>query len=234
MPSNLSELREMVLEANLELVRQGLLISTFGNASGILPEESLVAIKPSGVDYDVLTPDMLVITDLDGNVVDGNLRPSSDLPTHLVLYRSFESIGGVVHTHSTYATSWAQACRTIPCFGTTHADIFHGPVPMIRQLTDEEIEEAYEEHTGNVIIERFHQAGINPIHFPGVLLPHHGPFTWGKTGEEAVNTAIALEETARMAFLSLQIYPETGTTPQSQLDKHFLRKHGPGAYYGQK
>ena len=232
MPSNLSKLREMVFEANLELVRQGLVISTFGNASGILPEESLVAIKPSGVDYDALTPDMLVITDLDGNVVDGNLRPSSDLPTHLVLYRSFESIGGVVHTHSRYATAWAQAGKEIPCFGTTHADYFHGSVPLTEWMNPEEIIEAYEENTGHVIVRRFSE--LDPISFPSVLVAGHGPFCWGKDAFDAAHHAVLLEEIARLAHLTKTLNPAAQSIPDVLLDKHFLRKHGPGAYYGQK
>ncbi len=178
------DLKEKVYELNMELTKAGLVTLTWGNASAADRDRDVMAIKPSGVAYDQLKPDDIVIQSLeDGAVVEGSLRPSSDAPTHRVLYLDFSGIGGVVHTHSTYATSWAQACRTIPCFGTTHADIFHGPVPMTRQLSDKEIEEAYEEHTGHVIIERFHQAGIDPLHFPGVLVPHHGPFTWGKTGK---------------------------------------------------
>lgn len=229
---DLSLLRKQVFEANLELVRQGLVTSTFGNASGLLPGENLAVIKPSGVDYSELTPEMLVVTDLQGRIVEGDLRPSSDLPTHLVLYRSFSGIGGVVHTHSRYATAWAQAGREIPCLGTTHADYFHGPVPLTDWMTEDEIAEAYEENTGHVIARRFSK--IDPFSFPSVLVAGHGPFCWGKDPADAVHHAVLLEEIARIAQLTVTLNPEIRPIPKALLDKHFLRKHGPGAYYGQK
>lgn len=231
MGETLKEIREQVLEANLELVRQGLVVSTFGNASGILRSESLVAIKPSGVSYDSLKPSDLVITDLDGKIVEGTLRPSSDLATHLELYRSFDHIGGVVHTHSRYATSWAQAQQEIPCFGTTHADYFHGPVPLTERMTPEEILEAYELNTGKVIARRFEN--LDPRSFPAVLVAGHGPFCWGASAPDAAHSAVLLEEIARIAFLTRTINPSVQAIDQTLLDKHFLRKHGPKAYYGQ-
>jgi L-ribulose-5-phosphate 4-epimerase len=232
MNPNLSNLKEQVFEANLELVKQGLVTSTFGNASGLLAEENLAVIKPSGVDYGELTPEMLVVTDLHGNIVEGKLRPSSDLPTHLVLYRSFPGIGGAVHTHSRYATAWAQAGREIPCLGTTHADYFHGPVPLTDWMTEEEIADAYEENTGHVIVRRFSK--IDPRSFPSVLVAGHGPFCWGKDVSDAVHHAVLLEEIARIAQLTVSLNPGVQPIPKALLDKHFLRKHGPGAYYGQK
>ncbi len=227
----LEKLRAEVLEANLELVRHGLVIYTFGNASGISREQGLVAIKPSGVPYDKMTPADMVITDLQGNTVEGTLRPSSDLATHLALYRAFPALGGVVHTHSRHATAWAQAGREIPCFGTTHADYFHGPVPLTRPLSVEEIASEYEANTGVAIIDRLE--GLDPLGCPGVLVHGHGPFTWGKTVMDAAHTAIILEELAAMAWMTVTINPGAQPISQAQRDKHYFRKHGPKAYYGQ-
>ncbi|MFZ0429075.1 MAG: L-ribulose-5-phosphate 4-epimerase AraD [Acidobacteriota bacterium] len=231
MAERLKELREEVLEANLELVRQGLVVSTFGNASGILRDDDLVAIKPSGVSYDRLRPVDLVITNLQGQIIEGTLRPSSDLATHLELYRSFPEIGGVVHTHSRFATAWAQAHQEIPCFGTTHADYFHGPVPLTDPMATEEIVEAYELNTGKVIARRF--ADLDPRRFPSVLVAGHGPFCWGPSAPEAAHTAVLLEEIARIAYYTCTLNSAARPIGQSLLDKHFLRKHGPQAYYGQ-
>ena len=227
----LNTLREEVLEANLELVRRGLVMYTFGNVSGISRDDSLVVIKPSGVSYDSMRAEDMVITDLDGRVVEGKLRPSSDLPTHLVLYKSFPSIGGVAHTHSTFATSWAQAQYEIPCLGTTHADYFHGPIPVTEELTDREINTGYEANTGAAITRRFE--GLGPESFPGVLVAGHGPFCWGKDAADAAHIAVIMEELARMALYTMAINPEVTAIQKTLLDKHFLRKHGPGAYYGQ-
>ena len=224
------ELKKKVLEANLELVRQGLVIYTWGNASGIDRERGLVVIKPSGVSYDSMTVDDLVTVDLDGRVVDGHLKPTSDTPTHLALYKAFPQIGGIVHTHSTYATAWAQAGLDLPCLGTTHADYFHGPVPCTRSLSAEQVNGEYELETGNAIVHRF--AGLNPLHTPGVLVKNHGPFTWGDSPAQAVYHSKVLEEVAQMAFLTLQINP-CATGDSLLEDKHFFRKHGPGATYGQ-
>ncbi len=227
----LQSLREQVLEANLELVRRGLVLYTFGNASGIDREQGLIAIKPSGVDYDKMKPADLVITDLDGKVVEGTLRPSSDLPTHVVLYRAFPQIGGVAHTHSEYATSWAQACTPIPCFGTTHADSFHGSVPVTALLTPGEIEAAYEENTGHAIVRAF--ADVDPTSIPAVLVANHGPFAWGPTAAAAAHNAVILESVARMAYFTRTINGESKPIARVLHNKHFLRKHGANAYYGQ-
>ena len=226
----LTELRKKVLDANLELVRQGLVIYTWGNVSGIDREKGWVVIKPSGVEYGEMTADDLVIVDLDGKVVEGTLRPSSDTPTHLELYKAFPAIGGVVHTHSTYAVAWAQAGRDIPSLGTTHADYFHGPVPCTGDLRAEQVAGAYEAETGRLIAETFR--GRNAVETPGVLVRNHGPFTWGKDPAEAVYHARVLEEVARMAKFTLELNP-AAAIPKILEDKHFLRKHGPGAYYGQ-
>ncbi len=229
-----AELRERVFEANLGLVEAGLVVLSFGNASGIDRDARIVAIKPSGVAYATLRPEDIVLVSLDdGRVIEGEGRPSSDTPTHLVLYRSFPETGGVVHTHSVHAAAWAQARREIPCFGTTHADHFHGPVPVTRWLTDAEIQTDYEAHTGRVIVERFTEAGIDPTAVPACLDAGHGPFTWGETPHEALVNAIVLEQVARQAIATLAIEPGTGPIPQALLDKHFKRKHGPTAYYGQ-
>ena len=227
----LEALRAEVLEANLELVRSGLVISTFGNASGVSREESLVAIKPSGVPYAKMTANDIVITDLDGKVVEGKLRPSSDLATHVALYRAFPSIGGVVHTHSRHATAWAQSGREIPCFGTTHADYFHGPIPFTAPLTPEEIDGEYEANTGEAIIRRLQ--GRDPLHHPAILVAGHAPFCWGKTVTSAAQYAIILEEVAAMALETVTINPAAKQISQSLLNRHHFRKHGPGAYYGQ-
>jgi L-ribulose-5-phosphate 4-epimerase len=227
----LQALREQVFEANLELVRRGLVLYTFGNASGIDRERQLVVIKPSGVAYDVMKPEHLVIVDFDGNPIEGDLRPSSDLPTHLVLYQSFENIGGVVHTHSRAATAWAQARRPIPCFGTTHADYFHGAVPVTAEMTAEEIRSAYEENTGHGIARRF--AGTDPLDMPAVLVAGHAPFTWGRTPADAAHNAVILEEVAALALQTVQIRAAAEPISNDLLDKHFYRKHGSGAYYGQ-
>ncbi len=228
----LTNLREAVLDANLELQRKGLVLYTFGNASGIDRAEGLVAIKPSGVPYDRLKAADLVITDLDGNIVEGALNPSSDLATHLLLYREFPAIGGVVHTHSEFATSWAQAGLPIPCYGTTHADYFRGDVPVTPPLTDQQIESAYELNTGRVIVERFR--GLDPMATPGVLVAGHAPFAWGKTASVAAYNAVVLEFVARMAFRSRQINPAITPVSAALLRKHYERKHGSNATYGQR
>jgi L-ribulose-5-phosphate 4-epimerase len=228
----LEALRAAVLEANLELVRQKLVIYTFGNVSGISRKNGLVVIKPSGVDYTSLTAEKLVITDLEGNVVEGELNPSSDLATHLVLYRAFHSIGGVVHTHSRFATAWSQAKLEIPCLGTTHADYFDGPIPVTSSMTSSEIQGRYEANTGEVIVRRF--ATLDPDKIPAVLVSSHGPFCWGNDASSAVHNAVITEELARMAYYSLTLNPALNPIDQELLDKHFLRKHGAGAYYGQK
>lgn len=227
----LSHLREAVLEANLDLVRKGLVLFTFGNASGISRTDSLVVIKPSGVPYNRMKPEDLVVTDLDGKIVEGTLRPSSDLPTHLLLYKTFPTIGGVSHTHSEYATAWAQACCPIPCFGTTHADYFHGPVPVTQELNDAEIASNYEENTGHAIARAFRDLDYSSI--PAVLVANHGPFTWGPDAETSAHNAAILESVARMAFLTLGINSKARAIGRSLHDKHFLRKHGKNAYYGQ-
>jgi L-ribulose-5-phosphate 4-epimerase len=228
----LEALRAEVLEANLELVRRGLVIYTFGNASAVDRASGLCVIKPSGVPYDKMTPADMVITDLDGKIVEGNLRPSSDLPTHVALYRAFPSIGGVVHTHSRHATAWAQAQREIPCFGTTHADYFHGAIPVTDPLTDSEIEGDYEANTGTAIIRRLN--GLDPLACPGCLVAGHAPFCWGKTVNDAAHMAVIIEEIAVMAWQTVTINPGAVPISRAQRDKHHFRKHGPNAYYGQK
>lgn len=227
----LESLKEIVYRANLDLVRHGLVIFTWGNVSAIDRETSLVVIKPSGVSYEAMKPEDMVVVDLDGNVVEGELRPSSDTPTHLVLYRAFPQIGGVVHTHSIYATAWAQAGMDIPNIGTTHADYFHDAVPCTAQMTAEQVWGSYEKETGNVIVERFE--GLDPVHTPGVLVRNHGPFCWGKDAAEAVHNAVVLEQVAKMAQLAYSINPSLTMNPLL-VEKHFSRKHGPDAYYGQK
>jgi L-ribulose-5-phosphate 4-epimerase len=228
---NLKALREEVLEANLDLVRQNLVVFTFGNASGYDAESGHIVIKPSGVPYDKLTVADLVVTDIQGKVVEGDLRPSSDLPTHAALYRAFSGVGGVVHTHSRYATAWAQARKPIPCFGTTHADYFQGPIPVTPDMTPGEIEKEYELETGNVIVRSFHD--LDPHATSAVLVAGHAPFCWGPTPTAAAHTAAVVEEIAHMAFLTLTINSQASNISQSLHDKHFLRKHGPNAYYGQ-
>ena len=228
----LEELKEKVYRANMELVAHGLVIFTWGNVSGIDREKGLVVIKPSGVDYDTMKASDMVVIDLaTGKVVEGDLRPSSDTPTHLELYRSFPEIGGVVHTHSTYATAWAQAGKDIPNIGTTHADYFHDAIPCTADMTAGEVGGDYELETGRVIVKRFE--GLNPIHTPGVLVKNHGPFSWGKTPAEAVHNAVVMEQVAKMAFISYGVNPSL-TMNQLLIEKHFNRKHGPNAYYGQK
>jgi L-ribulose-5-phosphate 4-epimerase len=227
----LAALREEVLEANLELVRRGLVLYTFGNVSGISRKDGLVAIKPSGVPYDDLTPEHMVISDLQGKIVDGDFRPSSDLPTHVELYRSFPNIGGVAHTHSEFATSWAQAQRAIPCLGTTHADYFYGPVPVTDPLTPAEIAQDYEKNTGVAIRRTFEK--LDPDAIPAVLVAGHAPFCWGKDAHEATHNAVVVEYVAKMALHSLTIDPNAKPLPRELRDKHFLRKHGKSAYYGQ-
>jgi L-ribulose-5-phosphate 4-epimerase len=227
----LERLREQVLEANLELVRRNLVLYTFGNASGIAREQGLVVIKPSGVPYEQMKPEHLVVTDLEGNIVEGKLKPSSDLATHLVLYNQFAEIGGVAHTHSEYATAWAQARRPIPCFGTTHADYFHGPVPVTGELTEQEIATDYEKNTGHAIVRSLQQT--NPSAAPGVLVANHGPFAWGKDAGAAAHHAVILEAIARMAYFTLGINAAAQPTGSALHNKHYLRKHGKNAYYGQ-
>jgi len=230
----LEELKEKVLQANLDLVKHGLVIFTWGNVSGIDREKGLVVIKPSGVSYDDMKADDMVVVDLKtGKVVEGELRPSSDTPTHLEIYRAWPEVGGVVHTHSTYATAWAQAGIDLSNIGTTHADYFHNAVPCTADMTKAEVEGDYELETGKVIVRRFEEAGINPMHTPGVLVKNHGPFTWGKTPAEAVHNAVVLEQVAKMAFVAYQVNPRLTMNPLL-VEKHFSRKHGPNAYYGQK
>jgi L-ribulose-5-phosphate 4-epimerase len=228
----LEELKNKVFQANLELVRQGLVIYTWGNVSGIDRENGLVVIKPSGVSYDDMRPEDMVVVSLEtGQTVEGDLNPSSDTPTHLALYRAFPNIGGVVHTHSTYATAWAQAGMDVPNIGTTHSDYFHKDIPCTDDMTAEQVQGQYELETGNVIVSRFE--GINPDHTPGVLVKNHGPFTWGKNPADAVYNAKVLEQCAQMAYISFTLNPQTGMNPLL-VEKHYSRKHGPNAYYGQK
>lgn len=229
----LEELKEKVFQANLDLVKHNLVIFTWGNASAIDREKGLVVIKPSGVSYDTMKASNMVVVDLhSGKVVEGDLNPSSDTPTHLVLYRAFPEIGGVVHTHSTYATAWAQAGRDIPNIGTTHADYFHDDIPCTDDMTADQMAE-YEYHTGVVIVNRISSGNINPVHTPGVLVKNHGPFSWGKDADQAVYNAVVMEQVAKMAFISLSVNPDTTMNPLL-VEKHFSRKHGPNAYYGQK
>ncbi|MDF2689762.1 MAG: araD [Microvirga sp.] len=227
----LKQLREQVLEANLEVVRRGLVLYTFGNVSGISRADNLVAIKPSGVSYDRMKADDIVITDLDGKIIWGELRPSSDLDTHLHLYRSFPEIGGVVHTHSEHATAWAQACRPIPPLGTTHADYFYGPIPITRELTPDEIKNNYVHATGVAITEAF--GNRDPMEVPAALVAGHGPFAWGKTPGDAVHNAVVLEAVARMAMYTFSLRPDAQGVSQALLDRHYFRKHGASASYGQ-
>ena len=229
----LEELRKQVYEANMELPRRGLVTYTWGNVSGIDREKGLVVIKPSGVEYDELTPENLVVLDLDGDRVEGELNPSSDTKTHLELYKAFPTLGGIVHTHSPYAVAWAQAGQDIPCYGTTHADYFYGAVLCARHLTKEELDEDYEKNTGKIILETFTDRGIDPVAVPGVICHSHGPFTWGRDAAQAVYHAVVLEEVAKMALLTRQVDPSAAPAPQYLQDKHYLRKHGPNAYYGQ-
>ena len=229
----LEELKQKVFEANMELPKRGLVTYTWGNVSGIDREKGLIAIKPSGVEYEEMTPEDMVIVDLSGNRVEGRYKPSSDTPTHIELYKRYEEIGGMVHTHSPEATAWAQACRSIPLYGTTHADYFYGPIPCTRALTMQEINEAYEKNTGLVIIETFDNKELNPMYTPAVLCANHGPFAWGTDPADAVYHAVVLEEVARMARRTELIDPQVKEAPEYLRDKHFYRKHGENAYYGQ-
>lgn len=229
----LEHLKEEVCRANLALVENGLVILTWGNVSAISQDRNHVVIKPSGVDYATMTPDRMVVTDMDGNVVEGDLRPSSDLDTHLELYKAFPGVTSVVHTHSTHATALAQAEQDLPCYGTTHADTFYGPVPCTRPLTAAEVEEAYEKNTGLVIAHTFAARGIDPMAVPAVLVSKHGPFTWGTSCKKAVENSVILEETARMALLTRQYDPNVSPAPQHLQNKHYFRKHGANATYGQ-
>ena len=230
----LEHLKEQVYKANMALVEHGLVIFTWGNVSGIDREKGLVVIKPSGVSYDVMKADDMVVVSLAaGAVVEGDLRPSSDTPTHLAIYRAWPEVGGVVHTHSTYATAWAQAGIDLPNIGTTHADYFHNAIPCTPDMTESEVKGDYELETGNVIVNTFNGGGINPMHTPGVLVKNHGPFAWGKTPDEAVHNAVVMEQVAKMAFVAYQVNPHLTMNPLL-VEKHFSRKHGPNAYYGQK
>jgi L-ribulose-5-phosphate 4-epimerase len=233
--ANFDELKQAVYAANIALVQAGLVVLTWGNASGVDRERGVIAIKPSGVAYDQLTPQDIVLVSLEtGQPLPGeHLRPSSDTPTHVCLYQRFAEIGGIAHTHSRYATSWAQACREIPCYGTTHADTFHGPVPLCRPLTPDEIAEAYEWNTGIAIAEHFASQGLDPIHVPGTLLPFHAPFAWGTSPAQAVEHAIIVEEVAGLAWRTEALNPQAARAPQAIVEKHFTRKHGKDAYYGQ-
>ncbi|MBS2099817.1 L-ribulose-5-phosphate 4-epimerase [Carboxylicivirga linearis] len=226
----LEQLKEEVFKANLELVKHNLVIFTWGNVSAIDRESGLVVIKPSGVEYDVMKASDMVVVDLDGNVVDGNLKPSSDTPTHIELYKAFPEIGGVVHTHSTYATAWAHAGCDIPILGTTQADYFYGDIPCTRDMTAEEIAGAYEKETGTVIVDSFKDK--NPMHVPGVIVKNHAPFSWGKDAHDAVHNSVVIEQVAKMNFVALQVNPEA-TMNKHLTEKHFNRKHGANAYYGQ-
>ncbi len=229
----LEELKQKVYEANMDLPKYGLVTFTWGNVSGIDQESGLFVIKPSGVEYEKLTPDDMVVMDLNGNKVEGRYNPSSDTATHLELYKAFPEIGGIVHTHSSYATSWAQAGRDIPCYGTTHADYIYGPVPCLRCLTKEEIDTAYEENTGHLIVNEFKKMGKDILAVPACLCKNHGPFAWGKDAHEAVHNAVVLEEVAKMAYRCETINPKVQPAPQELQDKHYYRKHGANAYYGQ-
>lgn len=227
----LEKLKQEVLEANLDLVKNNLVILTWGNVSALDRESGLVVIKPSGVSYDDMKAEDMVVVDLDGNIVEGDLRPSSDTPTHLAIYRHLPEVGGVVHTHSTYATAWSQAGLSIPNIGTTHADTFHQAIPCTEEMSKEQIETAYEAATGDVIAEAF--KGMNPMHTPAVLVKHHGPFTWGKNAANAVYNAVVLEEVARMASITIALNPNVQMN-ENLIEKHYERKHGANAYYGQK
>ena len=225
------ELKKAVCQANLELQKHRLVIYSWGNVSGIDRSSGVVVIKPSGVLYDELTPDKMVVLDLEGEIIEGNLNPSSDTSTHLELYRNFKAVGGICHTHSPIATMWAQACREIPCFGTTHADNFYGPIPVTEVMTNERIQSDYELNTGRIIVERF--AGMDPMQTPAILVANHGPFTWGIDPAAAVEETVVLEQIAAMALGTITINPEQGPISKALLDKHYLRKHGKNAYYGQ-
>ena len=230
----LEALKEQVYLANMELPKRKLVTYTWGNVSGIDREKGLFVIKPSGVDYDVLKPSDMVVMDLQGNQVEGTLNPSSDTKTHLVLYNAFPSIGGIVHTHSPYAVAWGQAGEDLPCYGTTHADYFYGSIPCARHLTHQELDEDYERNTGMTIVETFRERRIDPMAVPAVLCYSHGPFTWGKDADQAVYHSVVLEECAKMGIFTRILNPNAAPAPQRMQDKHYLRKHGPNAYYGQK
>ena len=229
----LEHLKEQVFQANMELPKRGLVTFTWGNVSGIDRETGYMVIKPSGVEYESMKAEDMVVVDLEGNRIEGNYKPSSDTATHIELYKKYPEIGGIVHTHSTWATSWAQAGRSIPLYGTTHADYFYGPIPCARSLTEEEINTEYEKNTGLVIIETLEKGNIKPNSMPGILCTNHGPFTWGKDAHEAVHNAVVLEELAKMSCYSELINPNIKPAPQVIADKHYLRKHGENAYYGQ-
>lgn len=230
----LEKLKEEVYLANMELPKRGLVTYTWGNVSGIDREKGLFVIKPSGVDYEKLTPGDMVVMDLQGNRVEGSLNPSSDTKTHMALYNAFPQIGGIVHTHSPYAVAWAQAGMDLPCYGTTHADYFYGSIPCARHLTQQELDEDYELNTGLTIVETFRERGLDPKAVPAVLCFSHGPFTWGKDAAQAVYHSVVLEECAKMAMFTKIIKPDAAPAPQRMQDKHYMRKHGPNAYYGQK
>lgn len=229
----LEQLKEEVFQANLDLPKQGLIKYTWGNVSAVDRARGLFVIKPSGVDYETMQASDMVVCDFDGNIIEGNMNPSSDTPTHAVLYKAFPEIGGIVHTHSTWATSWAQSGIDLPAMGTTHADTFYGAVPCARFLTQKEIDDGYEAETGHVIVGTFKERGIKPLEIPGVLLHGHGPFTWGKDAKSAVMNAVVLEEVAKMNVITRQLNSYATELPQRILDKHYLRKHGKNAYYGQ-
>ncbi len=229
----LKEIKRKVLKANLDLVKHGLVLFTWGNTSMLDEERGLIVIKPSGVPYETMTADDMVVLDLDGKIIEGSLNPSSDTPTHIELYKAFKGIKSVVHTHSKWATSWAQACRSIPALGTTHADNFFGEIPCTRSMTEDEINYDYEKNTGLVIVETFKEKGINPLNVGAVVVANHGPFCWGTSADKAVENAAVMEYAAEMAFISKQLNPDA-FIPKALLDKHFLRKHGKNAYYGQK
>ena len=229
----LEELKKLVYDANMELPRYGLVTFTWGNVSAIDREKGLFVIKPSGVEYEKMQPEDMVVMDLEGNRVEGHYKPSSDTPTHLELYKAFPEIGGIVHTHSSYATSWAQAGRSIPCYGTTHADYIYGEVPCLRCLSKDEIDEAYEENTGHLIVNEFLRMNKDPMAVPAVLCKNHGPFAWGKDAMDAVHNAVVLDEVAKMAFRTELINPQAAPAPSEMQDNHYFRKHGANAYYGQ-
>ncbi|WP_159543411.1 L-ribulose-5-phosphate 4-epimerase [Streptococcus halichoeri] len=234
MVKSLSEMQQRVCEANKALPAHGLVKFTWGNVSEVDREAGLIVIKPSGVDYDRLTPENMVVTDLEGHILEGDLNPSSDLATHVQLYKAWPAIGGIVHTHSTEAVAWAQAGRDLPFYGTTQADYFYGAIPCARSLSEAEVNRAYEKETGTVIIEEFTRRGLDPLAVPGIVVRNHGPFTWGKDPAQAVYHSVVLEEVARMNRLTEQINPRVEPAPKYIMDKHYLRKHGPNAYYGQK
>lgn len=230
----LEDLKEIVYQQNLELPKRGLIKYTWGNVSQVDRDKGLFVIKPSGVDYDIMQASDMVVCDFEGNVVEGDCRPSSDMPTHAKIYKHFEDVGGIVHTHSPWAVVWSQAGKDLPALGTTHADTFYGTVPCARFLTPEELDEGYEAETGTVIVETFEKRGLKPNEVPAILLQGHGPFTWGKDAEDAVMHAVVLEEVSKMNFFTRQLNPDSPDLPQYILDKHYQRKHGKNAYYGQK